>query len=278
VIIDFNYKVKMINSCKKSDYSVKKFKHSGKFRTVKELVTILSTTFDINVGKVGYMLPGHGLKGKHHYIHTDNQVSDMYDQFKGKCEILLCCWYLTGNQPVIVEDDTSENENMCQNSLPTIPAIPPKPSKRCESITKKITEAEDIMNTLGMIHHKKYSVQQLSSWAHMIQMGSHHSYDTPPDLPYFTGNRKHGSKKSEQSPVHKKSDEEMALTSSPCKRKCGSIVDDDIPQTFSPSKRLKIRGECVDQLRKWHELLERGGISQEQYEDIQKTIMADMNA
>ena len=270
MIIDFNYKVKLINSKKKSDYSVKKLQHAGKFQTVQALVTKLSTTFEVNVSKVGYMLPGHGLKGKHYYIHTDDQILEMYEQFRKKREILLCCWYLTGSQPIIVEDNTSENENISQNSIPVI--VPRKPSKRCESIAKKITDAEDIMNTLGKIH-KKYNVEQLSTWAHMIQMGRHHSYDTPPELP---GNK---NKKSRSGHGSMDSDEEESPTaSSPCKRKCANMIDDARQPTFSPSKRLKIRGECIDQLRKWHELLERGGISQEEYEDLQKTIMADMHS
>lgn len=198
------------------------------------------------------MLPGHGLKGKHHYISTDDHIAEMYDLFRGKSEILLCCWYLTGKlraDSVTVEDIT---ENTVQNSEPK----PSKPSKssKCDAIAKKISDAEEIMKTLGKIH-KNYTPEHLSSWAHMIQMGKHNSYDTPPDLPYFKGN-----KRSER------------------KRKREHVDSgDESPHTFSPCKRVKIRSECIDQLRKWHELLEKGGISQQQYEELQETIMADMS-
>lgn len=192
------------------------------------------------------MLPGHGMKGKHHYISTDDKISEMYQLFGGRREIMLCCWYLTADS-VIIEDD--EFENTTQNSRP-IPSKPAKSSKS-DAIAKKISGAEEIMNTLGKIH-KNYAPEQLSSWAHMIQMGKHHSYDTPPDLPYFNGNKRSKRERTDSG--------------------------DELPRTFSPCKRVKLRSECIDQLQKWHNLLEKGGISKEQYEELQKTIMADMSS
>ena len=45
----------------------------------------------------------------------------------------------------------------------------------------------------------------------------------------------------------------------------------------SPSKRINLRGQCVDQLLKWHELLEKGAITQEQYDNFKTTILDDVN-
>ena len=39
---------------------------------------------------------------------------------------------------------------------------------------------------------------------------------------------------------------------------------------------MSLRSECIIQLHKWHALLEKGVISQEQYEAVQKTIMKDV--
>ena len=37
--------------------------------------------------------------------------------------------------------------------------------------------------------------------------------------------------------------------------------------TKSPGKRIQYRSECMDQLDKWHLLLSRGVITQEQYSE-----------
>ena len=47
----------------------------------------------------------------------------------------------------------------------------------------------------------------------------------------------------------------------------------DIP---SPGKKVKIRSECIDQLQKWHALLNSSAITKEQYEEFQSTILADI--
>ena len=39
---------------------------------------------------------------------------------------------------------------------------------------------------------------------------------------------------------------------------------------------LNLRSESIRQLTDWHALLEKGGISKEQYDDIQCAILKDM--
>ena len=46
--------------------------------------------------------------------------------------------------------------------------------------------------------------------------------------------------------------------------------------TVSPGKKVQLQGQLVDQLQKWHDLLEKGGINQTQYEEIQSNIMTDI--
>ena len=41
---------------------------------------------------------------------------------------------------------------------------------------------------------------------------------------------------------------------------------------MSPGKRINLRSECMDQLNKWHGLLEKGAISQTQYDEFKKII------
>ena len=64
-------------------------------------------------------------------------------------------------------------------------------------------------------------------------MKKHLSYDEPPDKPFF-----HSFRKSSSTPA--------------------AVV--------SPGKVLNMRGQCVDQLLKSHQLFEKGVIFKEQYE------------
>ena len=74
----------------------------------------------------------------------------------------------------------------------------------------------------------------------MIQCGKHESQDTPPEK-YFFGKKK----KAEGVGV-------------------------------SPGKRISLRSECISQLDKWHQLKERGVVSDDEYKDLQKTILTDI--
>ena len=44
----------------------------------------------------------------------------------------------------------------------------------------------------------------------------------------------------------------------------------------SPMKHLNMRTQCIEQLSKWHVLLESGAISQVQYEELRSSIIDDI--
>lgn len=44
----------------------------------------------------------------------------------------------------------------------------------------------------------------------------------------------------------------------------------------SPSKRLNMRSQCIEQLDRWQTLLEKGCITQADYDEMHAKIMADM--
>ena len=106
-----------------------------------------------------------------------------------------------------------------------------------------MVEVSSIEEKLKEKHSGRYTDEQLRSWAHLIQMCKHNSYEEPPDKPFF-----HPSRKS-------------TTTSAP---------------TVSPGKRINMRGQCVDQLLKSHQLFEKGVITKDQYEDIQAAILNDV--
>ena len=98
-------------------------------------------------------------------------------------------------------------------------------------------------NTLREKRTSTFSDEQLRSWAHMFVMKKHESLEFPPDKPFW---------KTPKTPTSNSS-------------------------AVSPSKQINLRGQCVDQLLKWHELLEKGAIMQEQYEEFKSTILDDVN-
>ena len=107
---------------------------------------------------------------------------------------------------------------------------------------------EEIEEKLREKHKGIYTEEQIRCWAHLIQMNKHNSYDNAPDKPFWKV---------------KAADNKQKSSTSGC--------------TVSPSKRVNLRGQCVTQLLQLHQLLERGGISKEQYDDMKATIMGEVN-
>lgn len=134
-------------------------------------------------------------------------------------------------------------------------------SKRKDSIAEKLAEVELTVKELKDKHGSKYSTEQLNAWAHMISVGKHCSFEDPPNLPYFVGKAR--SRKDDTA------DPQHALSMSTDK-------PSSIAVSLSPGKRVSLRTECIDQLSKWHQLLEKGGIDKEQYDSLQKAIIGDI--
>ena len=97
-----------------------------------------------------------------------------------------------------------------------------------------MSEVEVILEDLKEKHKTKYSAKQLHAWAHMIHMKKHDSYEYPPDKPFFGKFCKHSS--------------------------------------LCSGKRINMRSECIEQLEKWHQLIECVAISDNQYKDLKETI------
>jgi hypothetical protein len=115
------------------------------------------------------------------------------------------------------------------------------PSKIYKNIAQKISDVELVVMRLKEKHASLYSVEKLNARAHMIDIGKHDSYDVPPDLPYFRGR----------------------ITKSPTTP--GSSPQPVTSCSASPSKRISMRTQLLSQMEKWHTLLEKGGITQAQY-------------
>jgi hypothetical protein len=238
------YSIKIVPK-KKKDYSIKRLHNiTKKFQTIKdfEMAVVDVCSEKLSLENFGYIEPGHGAKGKQRWLISNEDLNDMYVAHEGKKEILLWC---------CVEQGQKRRANS-----PSTDAEAPKRS-RYDKQLDKITEVEEIEQTLEKKHSDSpYSAEQLRSWAHLIQMKRHDSYDSPPNKPFFRiPSRKTSSRKTDPD---------------------ARIESPDTGITVSPGKRVQLRGQCVNQLLQLHELLERGGISKQRYEEMQGTIMDEV--
>ena len=92
----------------------------------------------------------------------------------------------------------------------------------------------------------------------MLHLHKHDSYDTPPCVPYF----KKASVHLNQAPTAPTEAEVTSISTS--------------SGVISPGKRVTMRTECIDQLKKWHDLLEEGAITRSEYDKVQEVILKDM--
>ena len=46
--------------------------------------------------------------------------------------------------------------------------------------------------------------------------------------------------------------------------------------SMSPTKRVALHTQCIEQLEWWHQLMEKGGISKKQYDPLQCNILAEI--
>lgn len=244
----FNYKVKVINPKKKSLYEIRPLKKNVQFDSLNNLRRCVKEEAGLFKGALGYIEPGHGVKGKTRELNDDEDLVEMYVLHKRKRDVLLWCY---GEVTSEGSSSSATNESHKRPATGT-----PPPSKR-ECIAKTISNVETIVENLKGKHGENgYPVEQFNCWAHMINSGKWSSYDPPPELPFFKKSK--GKEKPKENPSNTSSSGAS-----------GSAAG-------SPTKRLNLRMQCIDQLSKWHVLLESGAITQSQYEELKSTILDDI--
>ena len=91
------FKCKLVNPDKKSEFIIKK-SHACKFQTMLEMESFLKDSFNelhkeqAEKLTFGYIVPGHGMKGRQEWITDDDDVKNMFDVYCKKKEVLLWCF------------------------------------------------------------------------------------------------------------------------------------------------------------------------------------------
>ena len=237
-----------MNRAKKSEYVIERLEYTKKFHSIGDLQTELRS-FGVATKDIGYIEPGHGAKGRQMWLGRQEDLDEMYKTIdkKVKREILLWCYRKSedGIDDLPTRARARKRPLSPVNSTTTSAGSKPK---RTAASAQKLQEVEKILKELQEKHAANYDVEKLNAWAHLLHIGKHFSYETPPNYPYFGNGKK---KKQLSAGLHP--------------REISS----------SPSKRLGLRGDCIEQLSKWHSLLEKGAISVEQYDELKETIMGD---
>ena len=178
----FKYKLKVTNRKKKSQYEIKSLKAENKFYTIDDLRKCIKEEIEQFADTVGYVEPGHGIKGKMMCLGDDEDLSEMYVVHKRKSEVLLWCYGDLGEGSMsstgVEQSDSTWKRPHSETSAPA--------SKRSASIADTINAVEAIIVKLRKKHgESRFSVEKLNCWAHMLNCGKWSSYDDPPKLPFF---------------------------------------------------------------------------------------------
>ena len=188
----------------------------------------------------GYIQPGHGVKGQQVSIVENKDLVMMYEVYKKRKQIIL--WLKLAKHPIEdIEQKTAKKPRLEEKS-----GVRSKSNH--EAHLEKMSQVEIILDKLESIHDAgQYTPEQMRAWAHLLQMKKHDSYESPPNKPFFKTNIDAGK------------------------------VDCSLEgSSLSPGKRLQYRSECINQLEKWHNLMERGAISEDEFKEMQQTILTDI--
>ena len=188
----------------------------------------------------------------------------MYDRHSSKKSVLLWCFMKTSSNDSASRkrprsSSSSEASTTARKSSRSSTSYETHQNDRVAKTNEKLTKLEEK-------HADKYSSEQLRTWANLIQLKKHSSLNIPPDYPLFRGRKKNPQDNTDS----ESSADAKALPSSK-----GSDINSTAPG-LSPGKRLGMRSQCLDQLGKCIDILDKGGLSQDEFKELQKAILADI--
>ena len=171
------YSVKVMPQGRKREYVIQKFTLEEKFSSVVDMKESLSNMLRFSVDSFGYITPGHGLKGKQQWIVQDEDLIEMYNSYKWCQEIMLWCIQPSRDQN---KSQLGANPRKTRSS----DSHGGNSNAKRGSCSQSLSIVEDIVKQLKEKHGQRYTVEQLSCWAHMYNMGRHGTLDTPPNVPF----------------------------------------------------------------------------------------------
>ena len=117
---------------------------------------------DFSSVDLGYLEPGHGMKGKNQWLHSDDDVKEMYAKHVGRRNIQL--WGYSHVKVFSKKEATSFEAH--------------------KKSFVEVDESYDELRTWIPVYP-----EQLRMWAHMVCLGKHESLDEPQDKPFWCGRK-----------------------------------------------------------------------------------------
>lgn len=109
--------------------------------------------------KFGYILPGHGVRGKQRSLEKDEDVQVMYREYNTKSNVIL--WMKSVSRAKRKQDCPGDATKAKRSSY--------------DSHIDKMSAVDEIVDKLKSTHKEMYTPEQLHAWGHLIQMGKHSS-------------------------------------------------------------------------------------------------------
>ena len=98
--VNRSYSVKVMNAAKRSEYRIYNIRNGIEFFTIESLEQFIKLKFkefrQCEEMCVGYIVPGHGWKGKQQWINADEDLEELYSTYSNKdMSIMLWCYLPT---------------------------------------------------------------------------------------------------------------------------------------------------------------------------------------
>ncbi len=256
----FEYTLKMINPSRMSEYknvNIRGQKYCSSLDELREFIaanlpTTISEVPDLESVDMGFVEPGHGGKGRKVWMFDNEDLQNMYEAYSKKKRILLWCYTQRSQKTTQSIAAGGKGKDTSKGAT----KVTSKRSSNYDSQVRKQEEVDEIFQKLNDKHSGKYKPEQLRTWAHMYHLKTHDSIDHPPDKPFFRGNAR-------------KREIPSSSQGTPESKKLATVG-------VSPGRRVNIRSELIDQLKKCQELADTGAISKEIFDDLQHTILDDI--
>lgn len=177
------------------------------------------------------------------WLNTDTDLRGMYETLQGKKCIQLWAYTHVSTKPHIATKPQNKSSSAGSSSS-------------CAG-GQKSSEVDHIYEQLKEKHKENnmYDEERLRMWAYLINMGKHASLDEPPDKPFWRGRKRPAAEVERQGTAN-------------CKVR--------VVSTSSPSTKVSMRTQLIDQLEKWNRLHKDGIIDDAEYKELRESILLDI--
>ena len=266
-MMTYSFRIMIVNPNKKKEFVMAKAQKScANVLGFDEIKKVILASFPPDIPQpcadkleFGYIEPGHGLRGKKEWILDDDDMEELLKSKKKK-EFTLWCYSQAHS------GSKCDSKRGSKRSRSRSPITKPR-SSRYDAHVNKMAKVDEIYKKIHEAHGNLYTPEQKRAWAHMIELGKHDSISQPPKKRFFQSQGRSDSTSTSTSHSSVSTSDSTSL----------SVPAAATPTLVtSPGRRVSIRSECIDQLKKWHSLLDCGAITKEQYDEIQGTILSDV--